>query len=83
MTDFLRELSDELGVALPRTEYDVAARRIDAVFDVNTEDVTLPLLTLKLVRTLLPLFPVNLPISSIEEQRLVAALQPFVEDLMV
>jgi hypothetical protein len=78
----LHELADELGVALPRTLMVEAQERITHVFRSRGDDITLPVLTLKLVRALAPLFGTQLKIGSQQERQIVLALEPQVEQLL-
>jgi hypothetical protein len=78
-TALLRALSDELGAVLPQSQYRRACQLINQIFTHSTEETTLPSLTLKLVRTLLPLYPSADPG---DERSLVTALQPAVASLL-
>lgn len=82
-TALIHELEDELGVSLPRNNMSQANSLIAKVLRESTDEITLPILTLRIVRALIPLFGEDrLREGSQVEYELVQALQPFVVDLI-
>ena len=78
-TNLLYQFSRQVRVGIPPKNIQLAIASIDQVLAQVTDDVTLPILTLRLVRALLPLFDVSDPPSEVQ---LVRNLQPWVADLL-
>ena len=82
-TELLREIADELGAVVTPSLQKEASRRIEDIFESNTDEITLPLLTLKIIRAVVPLFQVPIPQGSEQESTLVYILAPLVADTML
>ena len=81
-SELLHGLSNGLGVPLPESEVETAHRVVDKVFDDNTEEMTLSILTVKIIRALLPLYRLAIVYGGEDERWLVNELQPFVAHYM-